>query len=175
MAMPFDFSKSWFASSFASSSSSSSSSALRPGKETTSILNWVEQIEPENAAVASNVGLLCWTIYLAKHLSKRTTQEDDKSMMRQTRRGNIRGKSLSSISDKSGVIGSNNSDNENEDEQLDGEISSGEGHLRKSKPTTKYNLITHVWSLVGIKEGTACISVATLLCLRTFCDLRMIR
>ena len=134
------------------------------GRETESFLTWTERIELQDAAVGSNVGLLCWTIYLANQLSKRTTQEVEKSMMKRIRRGN-RGK----LSDEIDTI-----DNTNEDEQKDGKSTSEESRLRSSR-RAKYNLISHMWSLVGFKEGAVCVSVATLLCLRTFCDLRMIR
>ena len=136
---------------------------MTDGKETESFLTWAEQIELQDAAVGSNVGLLCWTIYLANQLSKRTTQEVEKSMVERLRRRN-RGK----LSDEIDAI-----DNTN-DEQKDGKSTSGESRLRSSG-RAKYNLISHMWSLVGFKEGAVCVSVATLLCLRTFCDLRMIR
>ena len=165
--MPIEFVKSWFTSKptlgptspSSTSPSSTSPSPLSSSKTATNqekpIWKWAEQMATQDVGLVSNVGLLCWTIYLARHLAGRTTQEVEKSIMK---RGN-------------GITheGSSFSTEDRDMEKDDG------NHYKRSEKMTNYNLLSHVYNLIGIKEGATGVCVATLLCLRTLCDLRMIR
>ena len=172
--MPFDFLKSWFSSSEKSSPPLASSSSL----SASSMLQLIEQVEIQDVAAASNVGLLCWTIYLARQLSKRTTQEVEKSVMQQTNRSKTK-KDTNIDTNTDTNTGTDNINTETIDTKTDKGTESNQSsvndQMAKKKKVSEYSIVSHVWTLVGVKEGAACFSVAALLCLRTFCDLRMIR
>ena len=132
-----------------------------------------DSAQRERLLVAGNLSLLCWTIYLAGQFSARTKQVVSKSRSMERAQGHIKDE----FEEQDDLC--------EEDEGMrrliteTGDKSSGPSNVAattlKESKKAGYDLLRHLHSLIGYREGAACVSVGALLCLRTLCDLRMIR